>query len=80
MPRYSILVEVDQVDALDSAWLALIASRLAPTLPTVPLDIGRDHGPILVSVEADTPQDAEDQVRESLQVLRTSFSVAQVEF
>jgi len=79
MPQYySIVVEVDRADDLGSAWLALLAGGLKPSLPTVPLKPGHDHGPLLVWVKADTPVEAEAHVREILGKLGGSFSVARI--
>jgi hypothetical protein len=76
MPRFSIVVEVDRVDDLDSAWLALIAAALEPSLPAVPKRPDRDHGPIYVDVEAETEDAAESRVRDALVVLDAdTFSV-----
>ena len=81
MPRYSIVVKVDHADDLESAWLALISGGLEPTLPTVLTRPGSDHGPLLVSVDAETAPAAEGRVRDALRVLELgTFNVAEDSF
>jgi hypothetical protein len=78
MPRFSIVVNVDHADDLESAWLALIGGGLEPTLPTVLKGRDTDHGPILASVDAETAPAAEGRVRDALRVLEMgTFSVAE---
>jgi hypothetical protein len=78
MPRFSIVVKVDHADDLESAWLALMSGGLGPTLPTVLKGPNTDHGPILVSFDAETAPAAEGRVRDALHVLEVgTFSVAE---
>jgi hypothetical protein len=66
MPRFSVLIEVNRIGELAPACQALMADGLSPTLPVVPLVDGRNHGPILVKLDAGSLAEAEARVREIL--------------
>ena len=76
MTTFSVRVSVDEVEHLQSAWVALAGLELHPALPTVELEPGHRVGPIGLWVQADSAELAEARITEALHVLPTgSFEV-----
>ena len=82
MPSFSVRVRVDHGDDLRCAWIALAGQGLRPSIPFVPLEPGRDLGPLQVAVVADSEDLAWARVRTALTtaLLPESFEVAREPF